>query len=193
MGARSSGGTAWVALADAVQLASSGGASPFPPFTLAVLSVHLCWAAAACLTLPAPIWAAGLIWIKSNLAKKWVSYYRRLEISLPGMKKQIPDLSGFWMVLNIQSTTAEIRWCFCSIYRKHTGSDAADIKITGPFQEIWLGIFPGHRMLFKAQADRKEKNPKCYRNEGKYPELKAKLANFELVPMKVKQQFWKLC
>lgn len=30
-------------------------------------------------------------------------------------------------------------------------------------------------MLFKAQADRKEKTPKCYRNEGKYPELKAKL------------------
>jgi len=48
----------------------------------------------------------GLSWIKSNLTKKGVNYYRRWEIDLPGTKKQIPDLSGFWMVSDTQSTTA---------------------------------------------------------------------------------------
>lgn len=101
-------------------------------------------------------------WIKNNIAKRGVNYYRHLEFGLPGAKQQIPTLFGLWMILNIQGTTAEIRWCFCSICRKHTGSDAANIKITVPFQEIWLGIFPGHQMLFKEQAD-KEKE-KYYRN-----------------------------
>lgn len=51
---------------------------------------------------------------------------------------------------------------------------------------MWRGIFPGHQMLFKAQAGRKEKKSKYYRNERKYPELKAELATFKFVPMKVK-------
>lgn len=154
-------------------------ASPFSPCTLGVVSVHLCWAAAACHYLPAWTWATGLIWIKSNPAKKGVSYYRQAEIGLPGTKKQIPDLLGFWMVLNTQSTTAEVRWCFCSICRKHTGSDAADIKITVLFQEIWLGIFPGHQVLFKAQADRKEKNPKILQKWTKISWVKSKASKLQ--------------
>lgn len=103
-------------------------------------------------------------WIKNNLAKRGVNYYRHLEFGLPGTKQQIPALLGLWMILNIQSTTAEIRWCFCSICRKHTGSDAANIKITVPFQEIWLGIFPGHKCYLKNRQIGKRKRPKYYRN-----------------------------
>lgn len=113
---------------------------------------------------PAQGRATGLIGITKPLShtdthkKRGVIYCRLLEISLPGTKTQICDLSGFQVVLNIQSTSAEIRWCPCSICRKHTGSDAADTKITVPAQEIWLCVVPGQQMLFKAQADRKGKN-----------------------------------
>lgn len=127
---------------------------------------------------------------KQPQKNKGVNYHTHLEISLPGTKKQIPALSGFWMGLNIQSTTAEIRWCFCSICRKHTGSDAADIKITVLFRKSDSVSFQATKCYLKhKETGKKKKKSKYCRNEEKYPELKAKLTNFKLVSVRVKQQF----